>query len=527
MATEKVFRDLRSIVLGEDRLEELEVEVALLDRDDFFDHDDNKQRHTDQHQTLALPFIRLCTALLRILFSKLSTLLTRLTSDFLNGKWYFTPSELLPAWWHSSPKSPPPPPKTFYPTSWLDGLRGVAALFVFFHHASQIWLRGLRPGWGSGPDAHHIMQLPVLRIVFSGGAMVSVFFVISGYVLSTKPLRLAREGRFEELQHSLASSTFRRGPRLFVPCVVSTFITAVLAMAGAFVDEGVARHYPRAGTLGEQMGAWVRETVWLVNPFAGGTGFEENLWTIPTEFQGSLLVFLCVLGLSRTRNVVRQGCLGCFIAYWLWFGYWMTVLFLAGMLLADIGHGGCQSAAGDAGCTIISTKKPKKWRSKAVLHAFLLTIAVFLLSMPEYDEAVTESFGYATLATTLTPESWRNHFGAGRWWPHLSSIMLVAVIDRAGPDSWYQKLFTYRFPQYLGRISFSLYLCHGVTLYTIGLRVANLCFHLFGSETNLRYGFSLVVSGAVVVPLLFWISDVFTVVVDRGAVTLSRRMMTF
>lgn len=166
-----------------------------------------------------------------------------------------------------------------------------------------------------------MMQLPVLRIVFSGGAMVAIFFVIPGYVLSTKPLRLVRQGRHDDLLENLASSAFRRGPRLFIPCIVSTFLTAILAIMGAFVDEGAARHYPHAETLWAQMGSWVHKTLWFVNPFAGGTGFEENLWTIPAEFQGSLVIFLCVLGLSRCRNTTRLWCLVCFIGYWLWYRY--------------------------------------------------------------------------------------------------------------------------------------------------------------------------------------------------------------
>ncbi|KAI4284290.1 MAG: hypothetical protein L6R35_004943 [Caloplaca aegaea] len=510
MIPKKVFRDLRSICFGNSRFGVLDVEVAFLDGDEF-DQDD---KHQDVPEPVHSSLGQITSKLLRLLLGKISSLLVRLASGFVNQQWYFKPPELLPAWWNYSRTSPP----ALHPTSWLDGLRGIAALFVVFHHSSQVWLAGIRPGWGSGPDAYHIIQLPVLRIIYSGGAMVAIFFVISGYVLSTKPLRLAREGRHEELFSNLASSTFRRGPRLFIPCIVSTFITAMLAMTGAFVNEGVVRHYPRAGTLWEQLGLWIHETLWLINPLSGGTNFEANLWSIPVEYQGSLLIFLCALGLSKSRGAVRLGSLVCFMAYWLWFGYWATVLFLGGMLLAEMGHYRRQCAS----CT--EPDHLSSWKSKMTLWLLVL-IAVFLLSMPEYDEAVTKSYGYATLANSLTPASWGNHWGPGRWWPCLSSIMLVALIDHAGPESFLQRLFTYRFPQYLGRISFSLYLCHAFTIYTLGLRVANLCFHLFGSATSSRYGFSLLISSAVFAPWLFWISDVFTVVVDRGALTLSRCMM--
>ena len=508
MATEKFLRNLRSIFASEDHLQELEIEVGLLS------HFEEEKTPSPQPQHRPSTLLTVLCTLLRVLVTKTSSLFRRHTSTFLASEWYFTPSELLPAW-HPSSLSPP---ARLHPTSWLDGLRGVAALIVFFHHYSQIWLPGLRPGWGSSSSANHILQLPVVRILFSGGAMVSIFFVVSGYVLSTKPLRLIHEGKNEELLANLASSTFRRGPRLFVPCVASTFITALLAMMGAFVDEGVARHYPREGTLWAQMASWAHETAWFVNPRAEGTGFEPNLWTIPTEFSGSLLVFLCVLGLSRVRDVVRLGCLVGLIMYWLWFGYWMTILFLGGVLLADIQHHRCESPSKDPSTGL-------KSRRDKILQWLLVFLALFLLSMPEYDEAVTESYGYATLSTSLTPPSWHNHWGPGRWWPCLSSLMLVAIIDHAGSESIIQRCFTWRFPQYLGRISFSLYLCHGMMLYSLGLRVTNLCFFLFGRKSTFRYGFSLSIGTCVFVPVLFWVSDVFTVVVDRGAVVLSRSLM--
>ncbi|KAL8713678.1 MAG: hypothetical protein Q9220_002204 [cf. Caloplaca sp. 1 TL-2023] len=487
--------------------EKLDCEIALLDHDDDFPH------HAQQPKKYTTA--RTAEKLLRIFSLRLLTVFTRWSSSFIHDEWYFKRAELMPAWYNHSSSLPPPKP---HPTSYLDGLRGVAALCVFFHHSTQLWLPGLRPGWGSTLSSNHLLQLPLVRIFYSGGAMVSIFFVISGYVLSYKPLALARQGRYEELLVNLTSSTFRRGPRLFVPCIVSTFLTAVLAMTGAFVDEGVARHYPRAETWAGQMGAWMNDTLWFINPFAVVSQFEPNTWTIPTEYQGSLIVFLCALGLSRCRNGLRVGILVCFVGYWLWFGYWATVLFLSGMVMADVRHG---HRAPDA---MEINGKVRSLRNK-LGHGLLVLVAVFLLSMPEYDEAVTESYGYATLATTLTPHSWSNHFGPGRWWPCLSAILLVATIDSAGPDSVFQQLFTYRFPQYLGRISFSFYLCHGAVLYTVGLRTQRFFSGVLGDETIVVYCWSLLLGACITVPFLFWISDVFTVVVDRGAVTLSRSMM--
>lgn len=71
-----------------------------------------------------------------------------------------------------------------------------------------------------------------------------------------------------------------------------------------------------------------------------------------------------------------------------------------------------------------------------------------------------------------------------------------------------------------------MYLCHGGTLYTFGLRTTEFFVRIL-TRNYLDYAVASIVSGMVVVPILFWVSDVFAVVVDRGAVILSRKLMKF
>jgi len=86
-------------------------------------------------------------------------------------------------------------PRTLYPTSYLDGLRGVAALFVVFNHYVAQYFPYITYGWmsGDGSDSvrgynNRLVQLPIIRAIYSGTFMVTIFFVISGYVLSHKAL---------------------------------------------------------------------------------------------------------------------------------------------------------------------------------------------------------------------------------------------------------------------------------------------------------------------------------------------------
>ena len=59
--------------------------------------------------------------------------------------------------------------------------------------------------------------------------MVVIFFVISGYVLSYRSLKLARQGKQVELLDSLASSVFRRWLRLHLPVAASCLLAFIFA----------------------------------------------------------------------------------------------------------------------------------------------------------------------------------------------------------------------------------------------------------------------------------------------------------
>lgn len=129
-------------------------------------------------------------------------------------------------------------PRKLYATSYLDGLRGVAALFVVIHHYALQYTASSPQGWRMGAQGTHnwFFQLPLVRVVHSGRFMVVIFFVISGYVLSYRSLKLAREGKHEQLLDSLGSSVFRRWIRLHFPVIASTFIAFVLARHDQWQD---------------------------------------------------------------------------------------------------------------------------------------------------------------------------------------------------------------------------------------------------------------------------------------------------
>jgi peptidoglycan/LPS O-acetylase OafA/YrhL len=421
---------------------------------------------------------------------------------------------LKPAWLSKKSES------RLHPTSYLDGLRGAASFFVFIHHSSLALFPEIRPGYGASPQPpfpvnhNYLIQLPFLRLVYSGSAMVDIFFVISGAVLSLKPLRLAREGEHLKLIENLSSSAFRRGPRLYIPCFVSTFFTALASLLGFMLRTGISRNYPLSPTRSwtEQFMMWFTSSVQFVRPYAIGTPFEQNLWTIPIEFRGSMMVFLCALGVAKLRSRwMRTLSLVLLNVYWFYLGWWEMFLFLSGMLISEF--------------SLYRTVKPVHHAVIRILHTILFVVAAYLLSMPENGENVAESHhGYSWLWLNFSPASWRRNVEPGRFWPCFGAVLLIAVQSHAGPDSWYQRFFTTRFIQYLGKVSFSFYLWHGLVIYTVGARVMTLMLANVGNE-GINWWLSLLVTELAMLPTLFWISDLSTVYVDKAAVRFGKWLM--
>ena len=94
----------------------------------------------------------------------------------------------------------------------------------------------------------NLFQLPFLRLVSCGHTCVSIFFLLSGFVCSLKPLRLARAMKPEEARTAIAGSAVRRVFRLVIPCTIATVISWILAQFDA---------YGMAQTVGEE---WLHYT---------------------------------------------------------------------------------------------------------------------------------------------------------------------------------------------------------------------------------------------------------------------------
>ncbi|KAJ9298307.1 hypothetical protein DTO271G3_3912 [Paecilomyces variotii] len=348
-------------------------------------------------------------------------------------------------------------------TGYLDGLRGFAAFLVYWQH-HELWAHDagekiFENAFGYEKQ-YYFATLPGVRTFFNGGHLaVSVFFVLSGYVLSAKPWMLINAGDYRKLSDNLASALFRRWLRLHIPVICTTFV--YISIWHAFGIWAVPE--PRA-TYGEEVWNWYVELKNFTFVFrtGGEPWFSYNFhsWSIPVEFRGSIVIYTSLLAFSRLRRDARLLCQVALIIYFLYIADgWFCSMFVAGMLLSDLDL----LAANDDLPRFFSRLES----CKEQIFYTLFAISVYLGGVPAHStdlSALRASPGWYYLSF-LKPQAVFDYKWFYLFW---AALFLVASIRHI---PWLKSFFELRFNQYLGRISFSLYLVHGPVLWILGDRL--------------------------------------------------------
>lgn len=354
---------------------------------------------------------------------------------------------------------PPPQLDAGHETAWLDGLRGVAALLVMtYHYHLEWWLFWLEAPWGAAEDqGWEIWRLPYLRLLFCAGhTQVSIFFVLSGFVLSWSPLGSIHRNNMEKLAHSLGSAAFRRWLRLYLPCFVVGFYSMLEVRWG--IANIIA---PYHGDFFPQVWDYIKACEKFADPLHIDRAEMEfvhpynwTMWTIPHEFAGSLLVFLLVLAVARIPSFGRRAAFLGFIAFYAMSkARWTYWLFSTGVLLSDYirFRGGFEKLSR-------STTLPARLCWTAVL-----ILALWLAGVPEHSTFYPAT-GYEFL-DTITPENWMEVEGGGRFWWCWSGIMIITSTCHL---TTVRSFFAMSFNRFLGRISYMLYITHRLVYHSIG-----------------------------------------------------------
>jgi peptidoglycan/LPS O-acetylase OafA/YrhL len=457
------------------------------------------------------------------------------------------------------------PKRRLHSTSALDGLRGIAALFVFFFHILFAYQQFTEYGYGEGEDNMRWIQLPFLSLWYRGHSMVAIFFVVGGYVLSIKPLTLVHSHRQSEAHSALVSSVFRRGLRLYLPAIAVTFLTMLTIYGGfweyqrQFITEEkeyifYSDMHPEALlTFKEQFWDWVYATGRLTDLFnyynRDGymlpyyNAYDPHLWTVPFEYRSSLIVSMVLLAFSRCTTRVRlffEACTVLFCGMW---DRWELVCFLSGTFICDLDIT-LRSSSYDSDSDgdeyeeklpeyrevplalptgILRFFENKKRRASNFLRSSVtgtkrwivfFIAGLYLLSTPNFSIDITP--GYRWLFAHLTPSTYSD---SKRF---LQSLGALLVTWSVANSSSLQRPFNTCFAQYLGQVSYALYIVHGPLIHVVGYSITpNVWIHVTGMGPW-GYWIGLGLSSAVLGTCVAIAADLFYRVVDVRSVKISR-----
>lgn len=448
--------------------------------------------------------------------------------------WHSLTVALTPSFLQRYVGGEPPQPAKLHAIAALDGLRGWACLLVFNFHFLFTYTWKVAIGWGFAGENFGIHQLPIIHMLISGHIMVAIFFVISGYVLSYKPLKTIRSMSFDQTFTVLASSTFRRGLRLYIPSLIGLACVFVAVRLGLYnysigvikeghTIRGTNEQHPYVyKTFTKQFWNFYSTIAKLLNPFDWSlyyNNYNPHLWTIPVEFRCSIVLFLTTLATSRLRSTVRIPLVVTLVWFCMRYGRWDVVLFLAGMLMAetDLINGTWERPANS-----IDEKTTIRLRPGGKVIASVprrpLWIALFILglyfgSTPNIGYKWTP--GYRWL-WSLTPKTYPE--------PHRfpQTIGAVLIVFSINHSPSIQKLFTHPLSQYLGKISFAFYIVHGPILHALGYSLMPTIWSWTGKSTEFQYCLGFLVGWSVCLPISIWAGDVFWRAVDIPSVKFAR-----
>ncbi|KAF2401827.1 hypothetical protein EJ06DRAFT_362847 [Trichodelitschia bisporula] len=473
-------------------------------------------------------------------------------------------SPLLPSYFQS--RTADVKPFRITTTSALDGIRGIAALFVFCFHLLFSYQQFIEYGYGQSDQNMRLVQFPFLSIFHRGHSMVAVFFVVGGYVLSLKPLKLISSGQVSSAHDVLASSALRRVIRLYLPAFVATFLTMITVYFGLweyprqFIDTTEYKKYifyadahpARQSNFKAQIKDWLTEAMGLTGIFTYYNhgfsmpyynSYDPHLWTVPFELRSSLTLVLMLLMLSRCTHRARVVLLLVAITFCATWDRWELVAFLSGSVLCALDTNASPSSAttsptsvgersdsklplhsSSAFSTAETAVLPRKCSCRRLPWMLLFIASIYLLCTPNF--AADSTPGYVALSSLLTPTTYTD---PKRGPQTLGAIGITWAVANCPT---LQRPFNTRFAQYLGKISYAFYIVHGPAIHIIGYSVTPALWRAAGvtmadgagavSPAWAKYWTCLALGTAVLAVVIAVVADWFWRIVDVRCVKVAR-----
>ncbi len=298
-------------------------------------------------------------------------------------------------------------PASFTPSARLESLRGLAAMQVAVFHCLSVMQ--------SYPCNERFMAS--MLVLFNGPAAVSLFFVLSGFVLGLS-LRRSR-GRFGEIYSRYA---IRRVFRIYPTVIVSTVVLAVFLLIwkppptrSLFLNHWITNNVTAASVVRQWL--FIR----FINPVT---------WTLRMELVCSLLLPPALL-VERSRPAWLPVILGGLIAAAFAFPTLISVVVMPAFFLGYL--------------LPLTCRWWQRWERHALVETIVLLLGALFLLTPR-------SFPWM-LSTVSLLEA-------------VGAFIIVGTIVY-GRDLPFYKVFDLLLIKEAGRVSYSYYIYHPVCLFAV------------------------------------------------------------
>ncbi|MGS5021937.1 acyltransferase family protein [Paenibacillus sp. JJ1683] len=358
---------------------------------------------------------------------------------------------------------------------YLEGLRGFAAfVVVIFHFLGTFYpssIYGTLNNINTPAKSELLFVSTPLNVLYNGNFAVCIFFVLSGFVLSIKFFKT------KDLS-AVTESAIKRYFRLVIPVIFSVLIF-YFCFRMFEKDEPNIYKALYEGFIGSF--------------FSHTANYNVVLWTMSFEFMGSFIVFLFCALFGKSRNRI-------FFYFLFILLFWKTYYlgFVLGLLLCDF-HYNNTSKLG------VIENRLLKWT--------LLILALLLGSYPNQLEKMDNSIKlndtiYAFFSKLEGADSFYHSIGA--------FIILLVVLN----SSTLKTIFSSKFMNFIGEISFSMYLIHNAIIFYFSKNV----FYYLLLEREIPYVWCFVFTISISIPIIFFISVIYAKWIDKKSVSFSNYM---
>jgi len=385
---------------------------------------------------------------------------------------------------------------------YIDGMRGLAVLMVLFSHLIVAFYPVLYPAPSlSNYSLNELLEQPLLvkifvftplNIIYNGPFAVSVFLLISGYVLSYNCFHNKDE-------NYIASCFFKRYFRLTIPILFSCFISYFLLKFNAFNNLNALNSRWMSQFFSCDANFFDMIKFALYDQYFGSSGlsvcYNPILWMIPSLLFGSYLIYAFCALFARSGSRLK---IFFYIALVIIFSKTIFLSMILGMILCDM-----------------DANKIFQNVNKYVLLIMLLP-GIYLGSFIRPDLPF-----YTIFNTHFMNNYFDNWISLLYFCYNIGAMILFFVLSRL---SFSIKIFSNKFVLYLGKISFSMYLLHFILICSLSTYVYA---WLMRNSIIASYDLSFLITLAITIIVTIPLSHLFYKYVELRSLNISKLLYEF